>query len=914
MRRGRARTSRVQLGVQQSPELKVAVRSPHICVGWNTLQKAGHGDECLSVQFFPFPEGTPQCHHGSCLSKLGVARWGERRYWLKVKCETMESPKRWNLLAASLNAAGWTDLSTSWEFLVSQGLVREGKARQEQFERIVAEEFENDITGPSLQTRCASRLFREGIACDAATVPDPDGHSAQARWDHFRAATAIDHTMELQPGKVLQGRYTITRKLGQGGQGVVYGASDPRRGRGIVAIKEVLLDDSDLGQTRRDAFAREAQILCNLESHSNLALGLEFFEEGGRSYLVMEYVSGKDLSAIVTENNGHPLPVSRVVEWADSLLGALTFLHGHDRPVIHRDIQPRNIKLTESGCLKLLDFGLAKGSATGSTVIPRSVFGFSKGYSSPEQRAGDLTDVRSDLYSLGATLYFLLSGVPPPDSLDSRERAIVKGLPDPLRHIQDINPKVPAHVSRLIHQALELDPAKRPVSAQEMRSSLETASPHLETRSGSSIAEGSSQMMYAIDGSNVLLGVRVNKKPSVRLFARLLQALREQGIAFQVCFDNSLKHHMAREGVAADWNALVGWLTAAGIEPTESPRADDAIQELVRSHGAWVINGGDKVDSWRAKPQRMHRVRVRRNRDQLHLLLIDDQSGSTVLQVPAHEPFDFGGIRFPALDSKAAVLENVIAPDSRFSKRQDEGILLVLALDASGSMNQLKSFDGRPKHAHLNEIVKSAIVRLKRAAIADGLYIAILRFESDVTPLLSPTGALFCSVFDWFSSLETFDYLNGVTMRQTNIRLALQRAKELIQNTLADIESVRPLADEWRAAVILITDGKHEVARADGSGVLESDADVGEALDIYEGVAGLVGRLDVGCVGIGSDANLSLLDPIASPCTPRQRRLAATSGIDKLLRNGRLSIHVDSENPAFSEAVRAFIDVASSSH
>lgn len=427
-------------------------------------------------------------------------------------------------------------------------------------------------------------------------------------------------------------------------------------------------------------------------------------------------------------------------------------------------------------------------------------------------------------------------------------------------------------------------------------------------------------MKYAIDGSNVLLGLRLNKKPSLRLFARLLHALRERGTEFQLFFDKSIESHIAREGLTTEWNAFRGALTVAGINPTFDPRADKPIQKFCRTHGAWVINFNDKIDSWNNPKPKIHRARVRPSGNTLQLALKDGATSAPVFHVSAHEPFDFGGLHFPALNMQTAVLEPLIAPDRQYSKNPPaRGTLLVLALDASISMSQTTSYDGRPKSDHLNEVVKLAITRFRNSRIEEGMYVAILRFENDVTPMLCSTGTIFASVNDWFATLGTFDYLQGVTMGQTNIRLALQRSKELIQDTLADSDSINVLADRWGAAVVLITDGNHYVERDDGT--YETDTDVAlEALDIHQGVSGLqdvrlIGdRIDVGCVGIGADVNRNLLAHIASPCSPKQRVMAKHALIEKLLLGDRLFIAVDSKSDKFGEAIRAFIDVASGSY
>src|SRR6187401_887183 len=122
-------------------------------------------------------------------------------------------------------------------------------------------------------------------------------------------------------------------------------------------------------------------------------------------------------------------------------------------------------------------------------------------------------------------------------------------------------------------------------------------------------------MQYAIDGSNVLLGLRLNKKPSTRLFARLLQALQERGTDFQLFFDNSIEKLMAEAGLATEWNAFRGALTSACITPMFAPRADTLIEASCRTQGAWVINSGDKMDSWNTRPSQIHRARAHRNRN-----------------------------------------------------------------------------------------------------------------------------------------------------------------------------------------------------------------------------------------------------------------------------------------------------------
>lgn len=422
-------------------------------------------------------------------------------------------------------------------------------------------------------------------------------------------------------------------------------------------------------------------------------------------------------------------------------------------------------------------------------------------------------------------------------------------------------------------------------------------------------------MQYAIDGNNVLLGLRLNMKPSCRAFATLMLLLQRSGAGIALFFDNSIERHMSEHGVASDWKALVEALKAAGIVPVFAPHADPLIAQHCAANSAAVLNAGDKMDSWRVRPRTIHRARVQRSGAAAYISVIDDATSQLVVRARIDDAFSFGGQHFPALSEGSAGVAVPIAPYER-PGNPPEGTLLVFALDASASMASNTTFDGRTKIVHLNDIVKGVIARLRRSRIAEGLYIAVLRFENDVTPL-APRALIdegtFAPVHEWFNMLDGFDYLKGVKLGHTNIRLALQRSKELIQDALADEQAER-LATAWRAAVVLVTDGNHVVQRSDGT--TETDDDVAQqAVLIHEGAVDspllIGGRIDVGCVGIGKDVNATLLGAIASHCTPVQKRMAALAGIGDRLVDGRLFLSVDSSDSRFHDAIRTFIDVAS---
>ncbi len=279
----------------------------------------------------------------------------------------------------------------------------------------------------------------------------------------------------LAEGTVLQNRYTILRHLASGGMGAVYIARDGRF-RNTVAVKQAFFTSGDSAH----AFEREARLLRNLR-HPALPGVIDFFEEEGSSYLVMDYVEGDDLWVILRhrrDNGLGPFPHGAVVSWGDQVLDALEFLHRHDPPILHRDIKPQNLKLTTDGRVILLDFGLSKGAAgeMSRTVNDESLSGFTPSYSSPEQMRGEGTTVRSDLFSLAATMYHLLTGSKPVDA-NRRRIGESKSGTDPVEPVDALNPSVPAKLARVIERAMQLDPAARFASADDMRQALAEALP-----------------------------------------------------------------------------------------------------------------------------------------------------------------------------------------------------------------------------------------------------------------------------------------------------------------------------------------------------------------------------------------------------------------------------------------------------
>ncbi len=255
--------------------------------------------------------------------------------------------------------------------------------------------------------------------------------------------------------------------------GSVYKAEDLLLKGRFCAIKEIipnLAQDPKAIEELRKQFYQEASVLARLD-HPNLPKVSDYFTEGEREYLVMDFVPGKDLRTIVNEARaaGKFLEEEIVLKWAEQLCSAVEYLHSQSPPILHRDIKPSNVKLTPAGTVKLVDFGLVKllYSDEERTVTVLEGRG-TLPYTPLEQYAGEsgTTDTRSDIYSLGATLYHLLTGQAPPDA---KTRFLKPGSLIPPRKI---NPEISPRVEKAILWALELHPDNRPPDVRTFASAL----------------------------------------------------------------------------------------------------------------------------------------------------------------------------------------------------------------------------------------------------------------------------------------------------------------------------------------------------------------------------------------------------------------------------------------------------------
>ena len=253
--------------------------------------------------------------------------------------------------------------------------------------------------------------------------------------------------MPLSAGQVLKNRYRVVALLGQGGFGAVYRAWDMSLD-GAVALKESL-DTSPAAQRQ---FELEAKILFKLR-HPNLPRVTDyFFAPGQGQYLVMDYIEGQDLDSLLSQTGG-PLPETQVIFWITQVCQALDYLHTYNPPIIHRDIKPANIRITPQGRAILVDFGIAK-TYNPNAKTTQGARAVTPGFSPPEQYGYGRTDPRSDVYALGATVYALLTGHAPVESVQ-------RTVGDPLILPRDYNPTINTQVEKAILQAMALMPNHR---------------------------------------------------------------------------------------------------------------------------------------------------------------------------------------------------------------------------------------------------------------------------------------------------------------------------------------------------------------------------------------------------------------------------------------------------------------------
>jgi eukaryotic-like serine/threonine-protein kinase len=265
---------------------------------------------------------------------------------------------------------------------------------------------------------------------------------------------------------LIAGRYELEQKVGSGGMSKVYRAHDRLLER-TVALK-ILHEHYSQDDEYVERFRREARSVAQL-THPNVVTVIDRGEHEGRQFIVFEYIDGENLKQLV-EREG-PLPPRQVIELGLQIASALASAHA--RGVVHRDVKPQNVILTDEGRPKVTDFGIARSSDVESVTLTGTVMGTSE-YIAPEQARGEHVDVRSDVYSLGAILYELCTGdLPYPG--ENPVSVAMRHLHDPVPSARAQRPDIPARLDAAIRKAMAKDPAERFGSMDELIASLQAS-------------------------------------------------------------------------------------------------------------------------------------------------------------------------------------------------------------------------------------------------------------------------------------------------------------------------------------------------------------------------------------------------------------------------------------------------------
>ncbi|MGK0466599.1 Stk1 family PASTA domain-containing Ser/Thr kinase [Clostridium sp.] len=309
-------------------------------------------------------------------------------------------------------------------------------------------------------------------------------------------------------GRVLGSRYELLEKIGEGGMAIVYKAKCRLLNR-FVAVK-ILKEEFSNNIDFMEKFKREAASVASLSSN-NIVNIYDVGHEGDINYIVMEYIKGKTLKQIILQNGS--LDSSLVIDYGMQIAKALECAHKNN--IIHRDIKPHNILITEDGTVKVTDFGIAKAASSVTMTNTSTVMG-SAHYFSPEQAKGSFVDFRTDIYSFGIVLFEMTTGRVPYDA-ESPVSVALKHIQEPVVPPKNINDSIPQNLNKLIVKAIEKEPIKRYQTANEMYLDLQ----RIQSNSAYAIATNNNENEY----TRVMAPVNVadyenesdlkNRKPNV---------------------------------------------------------------------------------------------------------------------------------------------------------------------------------------------------------------------------------------------------------------------------------------------------------------------------------------------------------------------------------------------------------------
>jgi eukaryotic-like serine/threonine-protein kinase len=278
--------------------------------------------------------------------------------------------------------------------------------------------------------------------------------------DPESAITTTTTTARLKPNQLLERRYLIVNQVGTGGFGAVYKAMDIQHSNRLVAVKEIGLSGLTSQQVieATDAFNREVMLLSDLK-HPNIPRIYGQFTDPEHWYVVMDFIEGETLEEYRVKSPGACLPLMQVLDFGIQLCTVLDYLHNHQPPIVFRDVKPTNIMLTSGDNLYLIDFGVARYFKPGKAKDTIALG--SPGFAAPEQYGRAQTTPQSDIFSLGVTLYQLLTGIDP--SL----------TPFRFVSLHVLDKTIPAELDTLIMQMLEMDVNRRPSTMASVEQELQ---------------------------------------------------------------------------------------------------------------------------------------------------------------------------------------------------------------------------------------------------------------------------------------------------------------------------------------------------------------------------------------------------------------------------------------------------------